>query len=107
MGLNSNGTEPTGEPDQPKIPVHAFFAAGHELVMGRLTVAQIKTALEMDATAQSEFDAIVALAPSGTSALATAQKAQFVESIHSIFILGEGRYAGYATAAAVRGKIGI
>lgn len=108
MGLNSDGTEPpSGQPDQPKIPVHDFFAAGQELIMGRLTGAQIKTGFAMDATAQAEFDSIVALAPTGGTALATAQKAQFVESIHSIFILAESRYPGYATPAAVRGKIGI
>jgi hypothetical protein len=93
--------------EQPKIPVHDFFAAGHELVMGRLTVAQIKTALGMDAAAQAEFDSLVALAPSGTSALATAQKAQYVESLHSVFILAEGGYAGYNTAAGVRSKLGL
>jgi hypothetical protein len=107
MGLNADGSEPVGQPDQPKIPVHDFFAAGHEVVMGRLTVAQVKTALDMDATAEAEFDAIVALTPSGGSALATAQKAQFVESMHSVFILAEGRYATYNTAAAVRTKLGI
>jgi hypothetical protein len=95
------GTEP------PKIPVHDFFAACHELVMGRLTVAQIKTALNMDAAAQTEFDAMVALAPYGSTALATAQKAQYVESMHSVFILAEGGYTGYATAANVRSKLGI
>jgi hypothetical protein len=107
MGLNSNGTEPAGPPDQPKIPVHDFFAAGQELVMGRLTVAQIKTALEMDAAAQSEFDAMVALAPTGTSTMALVLKAQYVDSLHSIFILAEGRYQGYHTAAAVRTKLGL
>lgn len=93
--------------EEPKIPVHDFFAAGHELVMGRLTVAQIKTALNMDASAQTEFDALVALAPTGTAALAVAQKAQFVESLHSVFILAESGYAGYNTAANVRSKLGL
>jgi hypothetical protein len=107
MGLNSDGSEPSGEPDQPKIPVHAFFAGCHEIVMGRLTVANLKTGLSMDSAAQSEFDAMIALAPTGSTALATAQKAQYVESIHSVFILAEGRYAGYSTAAQVRTKLGI
>lgn len=93
--------------ETPKIPVHDFFAACHELVMGRLTVAQIKTALNMDASAQSEFDTMVALAPTGSTALATAQKAQYVESMHSVFILAEGGYAGYNTPANVRSKLGI
>jgi len=96
-----------GDLGEPKIPVHDFFAAAHEIVVGRLTVAQVKTALAMDVAAQSEFDSLVALAPTGSSALATAQKAQYVESIHSVFILAEGRYAGYDTPAAVRSKLGI
>lgn len=93
--------------EQPRIPVHDFFAAGHEIVMGRVTVAQVKTFLAMDAAAQAEMDAIVALAPTGTSALATAQKAQYVESLHSVFLLAESRYPGYDTPAAVRTKLGI
>jgi hypothetical protein len=93
--------------EDPPIPVHDFFAAGQEVVMGRLTIAQVKTFLAMDAAAQTEMDAIVALAPVGTTALATAQKAQYVESLHSIFLLAEGRYPTYDTPAAVRLKIGI
>lgn len=93
--------------EEPHIPVHDFFAAGHEIVMGRLTVAQVKTYLAMDAAAQTEFNTMVALAPTGTTALATAQKAQYVESQHSIFILAEGRYPGYSTPAEVRTKLGI
>ena len=74
----------------------------------QLTVANIKTALEMDQDASDEFDEIVALAPNGSTALALAQKAQFVESIHSIFILAENQiYAGYDTPTLVRAKIGI
>jgi hypothetical protein len=96
-----------GELGEPKIPVHDFFAACHEIVVGRLTVAQVKTALALDAAGQIELDALVALAPTGSTALATAQKAQYVESMHSVFILAESRYAGYATPTAVRGKLGI
>ena len=106
-GWNSNGTEPTAEPDQPKIPTHAFFAAAHEMIMGRLTGAQIKTFLNLDAAASTEFDALVALAPFGATALAIAQKAQYVESIHSVFILAEGRYPEYNTPANVRAKLGL
>lgn len=107
MGLNEDGSAPSGDPDRPKIPVHDFFAAGQELVMGRLTVAQIKAALDMDTSEQTEFDALVATAPTGTTAIATAQKAQFVESVHAVFILAEGGYAGYNTPAGVRSKLGL
>lgn len=107
MGLNADGSVPSGDPNRPKIPVHDFFAAGHEMVMGRLTAAQIETALGMNAEEITEFAALRALAPTGSSALATAQKAQFVESVHSVFILAEGGYAGYNTPAGVRSKLGL
>jgi hypothetical protein len=93
--------------ESPKIPVHDFFAAQSEVIRGALTVAQVKTALGMDASAQTEYDALVALAPTGSTATALANKALFIEQIHSIFILAEGGYTGYNTAAAVRTKLGI
>lgn len=93
--------------EEPKIPCHQFFAAASELINGRLTVAQIKTYLAMDAAAQAEFDALVALAPTGTNATALAQKALYVESQHSIFLLAEDLIPGYDTPAVVRTKLGI
>lgn len=91
----------------PKIPVHDFFAAAHEIIMGRLTVAQVKTALAMDAAAQAEFDALSATAPTGSAATALANKALWIHSMHAVFILAEGGYVGYATPAQVRTKLGI
>lgn len=91
----------------PKIPVHDFFAAAMEIIAGRLTVAQVKTALALDAAAQTEFDALAATAPTGSAALAVANKALWVHSMHAVFILAEGGYAGYNTPAAVRTKLGI
>jgi hypothetical protein len=93
--------------EEPKIPVHAFFAAAQEVINGRLTTAQVKSFLEMDAAAQAEYDTIGATAPSGSTALATAQKSLWLEGIHGIFLLAEGAYAGYSTPAAVRTKLGI
>jgi hypothetical protein len=93
--------------EEPKIPVHAFFAASQEVINGRLTAAQVKSFLDMDAAAQTEFDTIAATAPSGTTALATAQKSLWLDGIHGIFLLAEGGYSGYSTAAAVRTKLGI
>jgi len=93
--------------EDPKILVHDFFAAANEIVAGRLTVEQVKTYLNMDQTAQDEFDALVALAPTGSNATANAAKALYIESIHSIFILAENLYPGYNTPANVRTKLGI
>ena len=93
--------------EAPKIPVHDFFAAAQEIISGRLTAAQVKTALGLDVAASTEFDQLAATAPVGTNATALAQKALWVESMHSVFILAEGEYAGYATPAQVRTKLGI
>lgn len=93
--------------ETPKIPVHDFFAAQSEVIRGALTVTQVKNALNMDAAAQAEYDALVALAPTGSTATALANKALFIEQIHSVFILAEGGYTGYNTATAVRNKLGI
>lgn len=93
--------------ETPPIPVHDFFAAQNEVIAGRLTVAQVKTFLQMDAGAIAEYDALVATAPTGTTALAIANKAIFISSLHSVFMLAEARYPGYSTPAEVRSKLGI
>lgn len=93
--------------EAPKIPVHAFFAAVHQRVDGALTRQNVIDMFAMDAAAVTEWDLVAALFPTGSTALAEAQKAKFIEKIHAIFILAEGRYAGYDSAAAVRAKLGI
>jgi hypothetical protein len=93
--------------EEPKIPVHDFFAAAMEIIAGRLTTTQVKNALELDAAGQAEFDTLAATAPTGSTATALANKALWVHSMHSVFVLAEGSYAGYNTPAAVRSKLGI
>ena len=93
--------------EEPKIPVHAFFAAQGEVIAGRLTLEQVKTFLSMDAAAQAEYDTLAATAPTGTTAAAVAAKAIFLEKIHGVFILAEGQYPGYSTPAEIRTVLGI
>lgn len=115
MGLNDDGTEPEdgGAPGLKgdKIPVHDFFAAANEIVAGALTAAQVKGAIGaragVDASGTSDvadFDTLAALMPGAGD---PAGRALYVERVHGVFILAEGRYAGYATPAQVRGKLGI
>ncbi len=104
MGLADDGITPDHDN---KIPVHAFFAAQSEVIRGALTVAQVKTFLNMDAATQAEYDTLVATAPTGNTATALANKALFIEKIHSIFILAEKRYPQYSTPDEVRAKLGI
>lgn len=96
--------------EEPYISTHTFFAAGQAIVEGNLTVAQVKTAFSMNAAAIAEFDALVALAPTGSTALATAQKSMYVNKLHSIFLLVNDHdyvFPGYSTPAEVRTKLGI
>jgi hypothetical protein len=96
-----------GDLGETKIPVHDFFAACSELLGGNLTVAQIKTFLEMDIPTQVEFDALVTLAPTGTNATAVANKSMYVNKMHAVFVLAESRYPQYSTPAEVRLKLGL
>jgi hypothetical protein len=93
--------------ESPRIRVHDFFAANHERIEGRLTRQSVIDMFALDTASTTEYDALAALAPTGTSALATAQKAMFINQVHSVFILAEGRYAGYETPANVRTKLGL
>lgn len=94
-------------PNSEWIHVHDFFAACHEIVHGAITAAQVKSFLNMSAADAAEFDALVAMAPTGNAAAAVAGKAMFISRLHAVFVLAEGRYPGYNTATAVRGKLGI
>lgn len=93
--------------EEPKIPVHDFFAAQQQVTKGNITVANVKSFLNMDAAAAAEYDALVALYPTGTSAAAYFNKTQYIQDCHSVFILAEERYPGYDTPANVRAKLGI
>jgi len=104
MGLADDGVTPDYVA---KIAVHAFFAAQSEVIAGRLTLAQVKAFLNMDAEDQAEYNTLAATAPTGTTGTATANKAIFIEKVHAVFILAEGRYPGYSTPAEVRSKLGI
>jgi len=111
MGLDSDGVstapDESEDPTRAKIAVHDFFAAQSEIIAGRLTLAQVKNYLQMDTESQAEYDALAATAPIGTTALAMANKALFIEKIHGVFILAESRYPGYSTPAEVRSKLEI
>jgi hypothetical protein len=93
--------------EEPKIPVHDFFAAQQQVIKGNITVTQVKSFLNMDAACAAEYDALVALYPTGTTAAAYFNKTQYIQDSHSVFLLAENRYPGYSTPAEVRAKLGI
>lgn len=90
-----------------KIAVHTFFALNNERIHGRQTRAQVIAALGLSGEDITEYDALAALAPTGTTALAEAQKSLFLGSVHSIFLLAEERVTGYTTPSEVRAKLGL
>lgn len=90
-----------------KIHVHKFFALNNERIQGRQTRQNVIDALGLTGDDITEYDALAALAPTGTTVLAEAQKTMFLESVHSIFILAEERVTGYSTPAQVRAKLGL
>lgn len=90
-----------------KIAVHTFFALNNERIHGRQTRAQVIAALNLAGSDITEYDALAALAPSGSTALAEAQKSLFLGSIHSVLILAEERVTGYSTPTEVRAKLGL
>lgn len=109
MGLNDDGSEPSDSVN--KIPVHAFFAALNEIIAGGLTVAQVKTLFAMrsgvDASGRSDMNELDSLAATAPPAGNPSGRALFLERVHGVYILAEGRFTGYNTPAAVRAKLGI
>ena len=102
MALIERLIRDTSEPVSRWIPVHAFFAAASEIERGALTTTQVKNFWAMTAPDIVDFDAMVALVTG-----AAAAKLAVIQRLHAVFLLAEGRYPGYDTAANVRSKLGI
>lgn len=93
--------------EDPKIPVHDFFAAQQQVAAGQITISNVKSFLQMDTAAAAEYDALIALYPTGTTATAVWNKVMYLQNCHAVFILAEEKYPGYDTPALVRAKIGL
>jgi hypothetical protein len=100
--------------ESPPIAAHAFFAACNELMAGRITATGIKNYLGMNAAASAEFDTLIANAPSTSNATNIANRALYIERVHSVIILAnhqEGNppvpVPGYSTPAEIRTKLGL
>lgn len=102
MALIERLMHDSSEPSSRWIPVHDFFAAASEVERGALTSNQVQTALAMTAPDITDWNALVALVTG-----AAAARLAVIQRMHAVFILAEGRYAGYDTPAAVRTKLGI
>lgn len=102
MALIERLMHDSSEPTTRWIPVHDFFAAASEVERGALTSNQVQTALAMTAPDITDWNALVALVTGAAVA-----RLAIIQRMHAVFILAEGRYAGYDTPAAVRTKLGI
>ena len=90
-----------------KISVHQFYALNNERIAGRQTRQNVIDVLGLTGDDVTEYDALAALAPSGSTALAEAQKSLFLGQVHSVFLLAEVLTPGYHTPALVRSKLGL
>jgi len=95
------------EPSNDHIDPALFFHAAIEVIVGNLTGAQVQGFLNMDAGDIADWNAMAALLPSGSTALAIATRLQMVTDWLAIFQLAGGRFPGYITPAQVRAKVGI
>jgi hypothetical protein len=93
--------------EDPKILVHEFFASQSEVALGFRTVQQVKTYFGMDAASQAEYDALIALAPTGSTTAARLNRNDYINSMHAVFILAETGATFYTTPALVRSRLGI
>ena len=82
-----------------KIPTHQFWAAMKEIHLGELTVAQVKSYFNMDASDQTDFDWLI------SKYQASSNKPDFIELMHSIFMLAEVNSPNYITTTDLTSRI--
>ena len=82
-----------------KMPVHQFWAAMKEIHLGELTVAQVKGFFNMDAGDQDDFDWLIGNYQASTN------PPEFIELMHSIFMIAEVSTPGYTTVSDLTARI--
>lgn len=90
-----------------RINSNAMYCMTVELMDGRVTPIQVKNHFSMDTACRSELDALIALAPTGTTTAARLAKLEFVNKIHAVCKLAEFGTPGYSTPAELRSKLGL
>ncbi len=83
--------------EEPKLPVHQFYAACHEVVRGQKTGSQAAVAFGLSASEQAEAQTLIARVQS---------TALTAEEVHQVLCLGEQRLL-YASAAEVKTRLGV
>ncbi len=85
--------------EQPKLPVHGFWAALVEFSQSEINKAGIVTKFDLSAGEQTELDWLI------TRYQASTNKTKFERLMHVIFILAEERTTGYITNADLVARI--
>lgn len=85
--------------EDPKIPVHQFWAGMVEIALGEVTVAQFKTFFDLTGQDATDFDFIV------SAYQASSNQERFLQLMHVIFLLAEQDTPGYNTSAALSARI--
>jgi len=84
----------------PKIPIHQFWAGLFELHLGKITETQFKEAFQITSTEDlADWVWLV-----GRYTLST-NKPDFILQLHSIFMLAESRMFGYEDTATMAARI--
>jgi hypothetical protein len=118
-GWDDDGSQPpNNRPD--KVQAHKFFAVIQEVLAGRETAARARDVHfavrgTVDASGRSDlqdWNALIALLPpiaipGSPTPLELVNRSNYVQSIHTIHLLGEVRADGYDTPAKIRAKLGI
>lgn len=84
---------------EPRLPLIYFAAYMREVSRGALTVASMKSFFNLDATAQSNLDALVSMYQS------SANKTTFLEVLEDCLRLAEAGVDGYQTSAAISARL--
>jgi len=93
--------------EEPKIPVHGFFAAMQEYMLGNMTGAQVVTAFGLSPAEQAEALILrdrILLESAANANLARRLKALEFENV---LLLTEERAAPYTTESAVKTRLGV
>lgn len=88
--------------DGDSIAVHQFWAAMREVHFGEVTVAQFKSFFNITGQDATELDQLIALYQAKST---DAEKLEFVDNLHSIFMLVESGSPGYQTNSEINQRL--
>jgi len=86
---------------EPKLPVHQFYAALAEFAAGAVTRQNVVDYFQLDSADEVELDFLIA----EYQATDPTRQQEFLEFIHRIFMLAEVKVPGYDSNAALSTRI--